>query len=223
MTLFFTLRLAPAARDDCFKLIGVLLQRLGPSWLFPDAPSKKTAPKKPSPASLVDSLESLSLSDGEIDKKFAALVVHLTCVEVRVLMDELAEDLPTGTSSATQSADKATSTTKVRREQVLPFAYEILEVSIGYLVQISESDGPEYGVFDATGLLKIQESLQSTFAAILDYLRDLQVWLSSCSIVSMLCPISRAYHAHLFPSLFSFYFIFSLFRPEQNPKRWHPT
>ncbi|KAG0050718.1 hypothetical protein BGZ83_004502 [Gryganskiella cystojenkinii] len=169
-------RQTPATRDDCFKLIGVLLQRLGPSWLFPDPPSKKSVvSKKTSPASLSSSMESLSLSDSEIDKKFAALVVHLTCVEVRVLMDELAEDLPSGNSAKGADTEKTanSSTTNIRREQVLPFAYEILEVSIGYLVRISESDGPEYGLFDATGLLKIQESLQSTFAAILDYLRDL--------------------------------------------------
>src|SRR5690606_38864244 len=73
-------------------------------------------------------------------------------------------------------SEEDASQAKVRREEVLPLAYEILEVSIGYLVHVSESEeSMDCGLFDATGLLKIQESLQATFTAILDYLRDLQV------------------------------------------------
>lgn len=128
-------------------------------------------------------MESLSLSEVEISKKFAALVVHLTCVEARVLMDELADDL-SGELSKDKSDDTESQQTqaqaKVRKEQVLPLVYEILEVTIGYLVHVSESeDEMVNGLFDATGLLKVQESLQATFAAILDYLKDLQVRVNS--------------------------------------------
>ncbi|KAG0260432.1 hypothetical protein BG011_001903 [Mortierella polycephala] len=175
-------RQAPKTRDDCFKLIGILLQRLGPEWLFPETSSDnlhQTVPapkKKQSPGSLVSSMESLSLSESEINKKFAGLVVHLTCVEVRMLMDELANDLSsTAKPAAATLSEEDASQAKVRREEVLPLAYEILEVSIGYLVHVSESEeSMDCGLFDATGLLKIQESLQATFTAILDYLRDLQ-------------------------------------------------
>ncbi|KAF9356461.1 hypothetical protein BGX26_005235 [Mortierella sp. AD094] len=178
-------RQAPATRDDSFKLIGFLLQRLGPEWIFPQisltAVTKNTGvspKKKSSPASLVASMETLSLSDVDVDKKFASLVVHLTCVEVRVLMDQLADDL----TPADERTNKGVFTTedeanqeKTRKEQVLPLTYEILEVSIGYLVHVSESeDSLDNGLFDATGLLKVQESLQGAFAAILDYLKDLQ-------------------------------------------------
>ncbi|KAF9187817.1 hypothetical protein BGZ50_001742 [Haplosporangium sp. Z 11] len=175
-------RQAPKTRDDCFKLVGILLQRLGPEWLFPETSSDNlhqtalASKKKQSPGSIVSSMESLSLSESEINKKFAGLVVHLTCVEVRMLMDELANDLSSTTkpAAATLSEEDA-SQAKVRREEVLPLAYEILEVSIGYLVHVSESEeSMDYELFDATGLLKIQESLQATFAAILDYLKDLQ-------------------------------------------------
>ncbi|KAI9241746.1 MAG: Neurochondrin-domain-containing protein [Podila humilis] len=181
-------RQAPSTRDDCFKLTGILLQRLGPEWLFPDTSSSSSSSssstssvtkpkKKPTPASLVNSMESLSLSEVEINKKFAALIVHLTCVEARVLMDELADDL-SGDPNKDRSDDtdhKTQAQAKIRKEQVLPLAYEILEVTIGYLVHVSESeDEMENGLFDATGLLKVQESLQATFAAILDYLKDLQ-------------------------------------------------
>lgn len=93
-------------------------------------------------------------------------------------MDELADDL-SGEPSKDKSDDtdqKTQAQAKIRKEQVLPLAYEILEVTIGYLVHVSESeDEMENGLFDATGLLKVQESLQATFAAILDYLKDLQV------------------------------------------------
>jgi hypothetical protein len=119
----------------------------------------------------------MSLSDSDTDKKFAALVVHLTCVEARVLMDELADSAASDTSGPRpfMTADEAKQTT-VRKEQVLPLVYEILEVVIGYLVRVSDSeDSLENGLFDATGLLKIQESLQGAFAAVLDYLKDLQV------------------------------------------------
>lgn len=119
-------------------------------------------------------MESLSLTDAEIDKKFAALVVHLACVETRVLMDELADEL-SGTAATTKEGDVARQA-KVRKEQVLPLVYEILEVSIGYLVLVSEDDELlKRGLFDATALLKVQESLQAAFSAVLDYLLDLQV------------------------------------------------
>ncbi|KAG0205569.1 hypothetical protein BGX28_002821 [Mortierella sp. GBA30] len=179
-------RQAPATRDDCFRLIGILLQRLGPDWIFPEKSSTDTASrtntpakKKASPASVVHSMESLSLTDTEINKTFAGLVVHLTCVEVRVLMDELADDLSSATiGSANASAEggaNAKMQAKVRKEQVLPLAFEILEVSIGYLIHVSESeDSMDNGLFDAMGLLKVQESLQATFASVLDYLKDLQ-------------------------------------------------
>lgn len=128
-------------------------------------------------------MESLSLSEVEINKKFSALIVHLTCVEVRVLMDELADDLsaePGKDNGDDAESEKTQAQAKIRKEQVLPLAYEILEVTIGYLVHVSESeDEMENGLFDATGLLKVQESLQATFAAILDYLRDLQVCVNS--------------------------------------------
>ncbi|KAF9558164.1 hypothetical protein EC968_007222 [Mortierella alpina] len=177
-------RQAPTTRDDSFKLIGILLQRLGPEWIFPDrsataATANTSLKKKASPASVVNSMAALSLTDAEIDKKFAGLIVHLTCVEVRVLMDELANEL-SGSSSTTTSTQAENDTdaeqqSKVRKEQVLPLTYEILEVSIGYLVHLSESeDLMENGLFDAMGLLKLQESLQATFASVLDYLKDLQ-------------------------------------------------
>ncbi|KAF9953344.1 hypothetical protein BGZ72_005482 [Mortierella alpina] len=177
-------RQAPTTRDDSFKLVGILLQRLGPEWIFPDrsataATANTSLKKKASPASVVNSMAALSLTDAEIDKKFAGLIVHLTCVEVRVLMDELANEL-SGSSSTTPSTPAendvdAEQQSKVRKEQVLPLTYEILEVSIGYLVHLSESeDLMENGLFDAMGLLKVQESLQATFASVLDYLKDLQ-------------------------------------------------
>ncbi|KAK3807817.1 MAG: Neurochondrin-domain-containing protein [Benniella sp.] len=175
-------RQAPATRDDSFRLIGILMQRLGPQWIFPDttptnSSTKTTPPKsKPSPASLVTSMETMSLSDSDTDKKFAALVVHLTCVEARVLMDELADSATSDTSGPRPfvTEDEAKQTT-IRKEQVLPLVYEILEVVIGYLVRVSDNeDSLENGLFDATGLLKIQESLQGAFAAVLDYLKDLQ-------------------------------------------------
>lgn len=173
--------IAPTTRDDCFKLIGLLLQRLGADWIFPEIPTTDTilaetrTKKKSSPATLVHSMESLSLTDAEIDKKFAALVVHLACVEARVLMDELADEL-SATAATTKKEGDETRQAKIRKEQVLPLVYEILEVSIGYLVLVSEDDELlERGLFDATALLKVQESLQAAFSAVLDYLLDLQV------------------------------------------------
>ncbi|KAF9966800.1 hypothetical protein BGZ70_001214 [Mortierella alpina] len=172
-------RQAPTTRDDSFKLIGILLQRLGPEWIFPDrsattATANTSLLKKASPASVVNSMAALSLTDAEVDKKFAGLIVHLTCVEVRVLMDELANELSGGSSTPAEKDAEAEQQSKVRKEQVLPLTYEILEVSIGYLVHLSESEDMENGLFDAMGLLKVQESLQATFVSVLDYLKDLQ-------------------------------------------------
>ncbi|KAF9932839.1 hypothetical protein FBU30_007170 [Linnemannia zychae] len=217
-------RQASTTRDDCFKLIGILLQRVGAGWLFPEIPSTDTVPaptKKKTPATIVHSMESLSLTDTEIDKKFAALVIHLACVEVRVLMDELADELP-GSSTTIVQPDKDSDEArqfKVRKEQVLPLVYEILEVSIGYLVMVSEDEQLlEHGLFDATALLKVQESLQGAFSAILDYLLDLQsskegsperlmsnmTYLASMRILSVWLTEDDSLHAQavaLFPTL----------------------
>ncbi|KAF9434355.1 hypothetical protein BGZ76_008148 [Entomortierella beljakovae] len=175
-------RQAPATRDNLFKLTGLLLQRLGPEWIFPQTatptlPKNMSSKKRVSPASLVTSVENLSLSDTDINKKFASLVIHLTCVEVRVLMDQLADDLiPTDErASKVFTTPEEIKQEKTRKEHVLPLSYEILEVSIGYLVNVAESEESlDDGLFDATGLLKVQESLQGAFSAILDYLKDLQ-------------------------------------------------
>ncbi|KAG9064152.1 hypothetical protein KI688_003338 [Linnemannia hyalina] len=217
-------RQAPTTRNDCFKLIGLLLQRLGADWIFPEIPTTDTilaetrTKKKSSPATLVHSMESLSLTDAEIDKKFAALVVHLACVEARVLMDELADEL-SGTAATTKKEDDEVRQAKVRKEQVLPLVYEILEVSIGYLVLVSEDDELlERGLFDATALLKVQESLQAAFSAVLDYLLDLQTskdgtpeklvsnmnYLASMRILSVWLTEDDSLHAQavaLFPTL----------------------
>ncbi|KAF9141203.1 hypothetical protein BGX30_005262 [Mortierella sp. GBA39] len=217
-------RQAPTTRNDCFKLIGLLLQRLGADWIFPEIPTTDTilaetrTKKKSSPATLVHSMESLSLTDAEIDKKFAALVVHLACVEARVLMDELADEL-SGTAATTKKEGDEARQAKVRKEQVLPLVYEILEVSIGYLVLVSEDDELlERGLFDATALLKVQESLQAAFSAVLDYLLDLQTskdgtpeklvsnmnYLASMRILSVWLTEDDSLHAQavaLFPTL----------------------
>ncbi|KAG0307089.1 hypothetical protein BGZ97_000513, partial [Linnemannia gamsii] len=215
-------RQAPTTRDNCFKLIGILLQRLGADWIFPEIPTTDSilaetrTKKKSSPATLVHSMESLSLTDAEIDKKFAALVVHLACVEARVLMDELADEL--SSTAAKKEGDEARQA-NIRKEQVLPLVYEILEVSIGYLVLVSEDDELlERGLFDATALLKIQESLQAAFSAVLDYLLDLQMskdgtpeklvsnmsYLASMRILSVWLTEDDSLHAQavaLFPTL----------------------
>ncbi|KAK3838255.1 MAG: Neurochondrin-domain-containing protein [Linnemannia gamsii] len=216
-------RQAPTTRDDCFKMIGILLQRLGADWIFPEIPTtdailaETRTKKKSSPATLVHSMESLSLTDAEIDKKFAALVIHLSCVETRVLMDELAEELAGTTAASNEGPDARQA--KIRKEQVLPLVYEILEVSIGYLVLVSEDDELlERGLFDATALLKVQESLQAAFSAVLDYILDLQSskdgspeklmtnmnYLASMRILSVWLTEDDSLHAQavaLFPTL----------------------
>ncbi|KAF9163733.1 hypothetical protein DFQ26_002216 [Actinomortierella ambigua] len=108
--------------------------------------------------------------------------------EVRVLMDELGQGLDGGASDSTnasrddnkQDTSKSSSSEetdrsleKTREEKVLPLAYGILETTIAYLIQVADTE--DFGLFDATAILKLQEALQATFIAILDYLRDVQV------------------------------------------------
>ncbi|KAF9973040.1 hypothetical protein BGZ73_003750 [Actinomortierella ambigua] len=197
-------RQAPAVRDNSLILTGVLLLKLGSSWLFPEkaalekisaSGSSTTRATKASPASLVSSMHALSLTDQELDKKFASLVVHLVCVEVRVLMDELGQDLEgTGdnnrgsnqkpqSSKATEKDEANRSQDKKRKEKVLPLAYGILEAAIAYLIQVADSESGDFGLFDATAILKLQETLQATFAAILDYLRDVQAHVTSPEVL----------------------------------------
>ncbi|KAI1315553.1 hypothetical protein EDD11_000626 [Mortierella claussenii] len=180
-------RQAPAVRDECFKLTGFLLHKLGPRWLFPDVflPTREdsdlaTVKRKSSPASIVTSMEILSLSSTELDKKYAALVVHLTAVEVRAIMDLLGDELiPEGSelkSKGVFTSEDEIKQIRIRKEHVLPCAFHILDVTIGYLVRLDMGveGSVKDALFNATGLLRLQVALSDAFSSVLDYVKDLQ-------------------------------------------------
>ncbi|KAG0362574.1 hypothetical protein BGZ54_008578 [Gamsiella multidivaricata] len=158
---------------------GLLAQRMGMTWMFRSSwPVTKVFPKKrTTPASLVSSMEMLGLSDKEMDKKYTALVLQLTCVELRMLMDELGNQItaPPPPPKPKTTNPKEKKERNIRMEFLFPLALEVLEQTVSYLVSISEDfEEVDKGVFDASGVLKVQEMLQPTFTAILDYVLDLQ-------------------------------------------------
>ena len=89
----------------------LLLHHLGPTWLF--GPITANSP-----------LEQISADKGDDAFKFAALVVQLACVEIRLILDELTEEY-----------EKQESRSNKRHEFMLSACYTILEKSIEYLSQ----------------------------------------------------------------------------------------
>ncbi|CAG8512161.1 7005_t:CDS:2 [Ambispora gerdemannii] len=144
-------RIGPQQRDMALSLIHHLLFHFGAEWLF-------ASPGKPESK----------------DTKFGALVVQLACVEIRLILDELAEQ-----------QSKNNIDINSRHEQTLPACYFILEKTIEYLSQISEGDDEESAMatfasnFDPDLLLRLRSTMTETFRIILEYLIDVKNGLVS--------------------------------------------
>ena len=138
----------------------LLLHHIGTTWLF--APIPENLP-----------LKQTSTDKDDDEFKFAALVIQLACVEIRLTLDEL-----------TEQYEKQEFQSNKRHEIMLSVCYTILEKSIEYLSQIgnlleSQSQG---SFIELTGrnlnpelLLRLKGTMNETFRFIIEYLMVIKV------------------------------------------------
>ncbi|CAG8685832.1 10162_t:CDS:2 [Funneliformis caledonium] len=143
-------RLGNEQRDKALSLIMLLLHHIGAPWLF---------------ASTTENLSLNQTSANKIeDFKFAALVIQLACVEVRLLLDDLAEKYEKQELQEFQS--------NKRHETILSACYTILEKSIEYLSQI-DIELAELNL-DPELLLRLKGTMTETFRFIIEHLVDIK-------------------------------------------------
>ncbi|PKY41702.1 Neurochondrin-domain-containing protein [Rhizophagus irregularis] len=142
-------------RDKALTLVMLLLNHIGLKWLF--SPTTDLSLKQISTSS------EKNVND---EFKFASLVVQLSCVEIRLMLDELAEQ-----------HEKQEFQLDKRHEVMLPTCYTILERSIEYLSQIEnllesqETSIELAGVnLDPELLLRLKGTMTETFRYIIEYL-----------------------------------------------------
>ncbi|CAG8573106.1 3856_t:CDS:2 [Paraglomus brasilianum] len=156
--------LGPEQRDQSLILTSLLLHHFDAEWLFSPPSAKLSSDKRP---------------DEQIrnEAKFAILVIQLACIEIRLMLDGLAE----------RQRNKADNHDP-RLEKMLPTCYTILETSIEYLANIgqlleeeaeSNEDVSLSLPIDPELLLKLKNILTETFRAIMDYLVDVKTELMS--------------------------------------------
>ncbi|KAI8814309.1 Neurochondrin-domain-containing protein [Cladochytrium replicatum] len=131
--------------DLLFAMISVLVRVFGAKWLF-------------------------SQQSNAAVSQFVVLVVHRTCAEVRVVLDQVGEQHGSPTTMILSHTD--------RPARIMPLCYEILEAVINALVatnneesNTAESDSPHFEIPAAT-LKSIQEALSETFVAVSAFLAE---------------------------------------------------
>ncbi|KAG9292111.1 hypothetical protein G9A89_005255 [Geosiphon pyriformis] len=149
-------------REKGLILVNLLMCNFGAEWLFsPTLNSASTKKIEKSPAYRIDD-----------ESKFAVLVVKLACIEIRMILDQVAEQQQSETKQTT-----------LQHEQLLAACYSILERTIEYLSQIGESletDNEESDIhrfmtkFDPDLLLQLKSTMTETFRVILEYLVDIK-------------------------------------------------
>lgn len=148
-------------RDKALTLVMLLLNHIGLKWLF-------------SPTTGDLSLKQISKSSEKNvndEFKFTSLVVQLSCVEIRLILDEL-----------TEQHEKQVFQLDKRHEVMLPTCYTILERSIEYLSQIGNFlESQETSIelaevnLDPELLLRLKGAMTETFRYIIEYLVDVKV------------------------------------------------
>lgn len=163
--LIFTLSCALGSekRDKALVLIMLLSNNFGAIWMF-------TGELAPNTSAISTNIEKEKVNE---EFKFAALVVQLTCVEIKLMLDELSDQLENNNYKPIE-----------RHEVMLPASYTILEKSIEYLSKVEHMlDSKEKGEFvdlvgaklDAELLLRLKSTMIETFRVIMDHLIDIKV------------------------------------------------
>ncbi|RHZ69743.1 hypothetical protein Glove_279g17 [Diversispora epigaea] len=161
-------------RDKALILIMQLSYHFGAIWLFTSNLTSNI---------LTTSTTSTQNSNTEKEKikeefKFAALVVQLACIEIKLMLDELSDQLENNKNYEPIE----------RHEIILPACYTILEKSIEYLTKVEYMlDFKKKGEFvDLVGvkldpelLLRLKSTMIETFRIIMDHLLDIKNFTGS--------------------------------------------
>ncbi|KAJ3070082.1 hypothetical protein HDU98_006869 [Podochytrium sp. JEL0797] len=164
-------KLNSSDRDSALLLASAAFQHVGPTWLFPITSEPTTTSESQEPTQ---------------HQKFATLLIHLTCTDLRVRLDETAVAMDA--LSLNNSESKETSTTTVTastsNEAFLISHLNLLSNAIQTLVQTfsvdDEPDSPseqqqqqQQPHFPSNLLISLHHALAESFIAVLAHLVDL--------------------------------------------------
>lgn len=113
-----------------------------------------------SSGSFITTTDMTGVSDSNMlsETAFVTLLAHITCAEIRVLLDETSEVLPASDSSH-------------RLNTMLPLCFDIIESIISFLVTASDDNASENGL-SHDSLLSIRNALSSAFLAVSAFLSE---------------------------------------------------
>ncbi|KAF0484230.1 Neurochondrin-domain-containing protein [Gigaspora margarita] len=144
-------------RNKALSLVMLLLYNFGAIPLFAPITSNLT----------LTQISKSAASDIDNEFKFSALVVQLSCVEIRLMLDELEQE-------------KKDDQLNERLNVMLPACYTILEKSIEYLSHIESLLESQEEVettrvkLEPDVLLRLKGTMIETFRAIIEYLVDVK-------------------------------------------------
>ncbi|CAG8716978.1 16443_t:CDS:2, partial [Dentiscutata erythropus] len=150
-------KLGSEQRDKALSLVMLLLYHFDAISLFAPITSNLT----------LTQISNSAAEDIDNEFKFSVLVVQLSCVEIRLMLDELEQE-------------KKNDQLNERLKVMLPACYTILEKSIEYLSHIENLLEPQEKVetarvkLEPDVLLRLKGTMIETFRAIIEYLIDVK-------------------------------------------------
>ncbi|CAG8467771.1 12356_t:CDS:2 [Cetraspora pellucida] len=144
-------------RDKALSLVMLLLHHFGTTSLLAPVTSNLT----------LTQISKSAAGDIENEFKFSALLTQLSCVEIRLMLDELGQE---------KKNDKFNE----RLDVMLPACYTILEKSIEYLLHVENLLESQEKVetnrvkLEPDVLLRLKGTMTETFRAIIEYLVDVK-------------------------------------------------
>ncbi|CAG8758612.1 31102_t:CDS:2, partial [Racocetra persica] len=150
-------KLGSEQRDKALSLVMLLLHHFGTISLLAPVTSNLT----------LTQISKSAASDIENEFKFSALLAQLSCIEIRLMLDELEQE---------KKNDKLNE----RLDVMLPACYTILEKSIEYLSHVENLLESQEKVetnrvkLEPDVLLRLRGTMTETFRAIIEYLVDVK-------------------------------------------------
>ncbi|CAG8703942.1 16484_t:CDS:2, partial [Cetraspora pellucida] len=148
-----SIKLGSEQRDKTLSLVMLLLHHFGTTSLLAPVTSNLT----------LTQISKSAAGDIENEFKFSALLTQLSCVEIRLMLDELGQE-------------KKNVKLNERLDVMLPACYTILEKSIEYLLHVENLLEPQEKVetnrvkLEPDILLRLKGTTTETFRAIIEYL-----------------------------------------------------
>ncbi|KAI8390961.1 Neurochondrin-domain-containing protein [Radiomyces spectabilis] len=157
-------RLRDSDRDEAMVVTACMLRYFGPDWLFSSLEQTKACKRKKEKQS-----EDKKVLEAYADANFPSLLVHLSAVETRVMLDDINDRLRSlhNLNAVVHDEEK-----ERRQEIMIPVHYEILEACIQYLSMHFDNDSNS-GT-DPEVLLKIRKTLSDTLEIVMELLRFIQ-------------------------------------------------